>query len=165
MPIPPEVLFDRFFGADNAGNTRNLYRGKHGLSGLEPPELEPLLVEIQAVLIEALNSEPSITDHPSLDPFHVDYVDSAVPNALAFGSDGYAFIGITISLIYAMWDTCFMLFPLRLVDFETLRDWECFDADTGKDSPGDPGVFHTRLQNWKNHDDYKKAFDRTAAGS
>jgi uncharacterized protein YjbI with pentapeptide repeats len=27
-----------------------------------------------------------------------------------------------------------MLFPLRLADFETLRDWECFDADTGKDS-------------------------------
>ena len=25
------------------------------------------------------------------------------------------------------------LFPVRLVDFETLRDWECFDADTGKD--------------------------------
>jgi len=21
------------------------------------------------------------------------------------------------------------LFPVRLVDFETLRDWECFDAD------------------------------------
>lgn len=27
-----------------------------------------------------------------------------------------------------------MLFPVRLADFETLRDWECFDADTGKDS-------------------------------
>ncbi len=27
-----------------------------------------------------------------------------------------------------------MLFPVRLVDFNTLRDWECFDADTGKDT-------------------------------
>jgi hypothetical protein len=27
-----------------------------------------------------------------------------------------------------------MLFPMRLIGFETLRDWECFDADTGKDS-------------------------------
>ena len=25
------------------------------------------------------------------------------------------------------------LFPVRLVDMETLRDWECFDADSGKD--------------------------------
>jgi hypothetical protein len=27
-----------------------------------------------------------------------------------------------------------VLFPVRLVGFETLRNWECFDADTGKDS-------------------------------
>lgn len=27
-----------------------------------------------------------------------------------------------------------VLFPIRLVDFSTLRDWECFDADAGKDS-------------------------------
>jgi len=26
-----------------------------------------------------------------------------------------------------------MLFPVRLVDFRPLRDWECFDADHGKD--------------------------------
>ena len=30
------------------------------------------------------------------------------------------------------------LFPVRLVDIATLRDWECFDADSGKDrSPAD----------------------------
>ena len=27
-----------------------------------------------------------------------------------------------------------VLFPVRLVGFEALRDWECFDADTG--APG-----------------------------
>jgi hypothetical protein len=27
-----------------------------------------------------------------------------------------------------------VLFPIRLAPFATLRDWECFDADTGKDS-------------------------------
>jgi hypothetical protein len=31
-----------------------------------------------------------------------------------------------------------MLFPLRLVDFETLRDWERFDVDTGNDSARPP---------------------------
>jgi hypothetical protein len=25
------------------------------------------------------------------------------------------------------------LFPIRLVDWETIREWECFDADTGKE--------------------------------
>ncbi|PYV49823.1 MAG: hypothetical protein DMG92_09865, partial [Acidobacteria bacterium] len=25
------------------------------------------------------------------------------------------------------------LFPIRLVDFETIQSWECFDADSGKD--------------------------------
>ena len=25
------------------------------------------------------------------------------------------------------------LFPIRPTDFETLRDWTCFDADNGKD--------------------------------
>ena len=28
------------------------------------------------------------------------------------------------------------LFPIRLVDFDTICDWECFDADTGKDLGG-----------------------------
>jgi hypothetical protein len=30
-----------------------------------------------------------------------------------------------------------VLFSVRLVGFETLRDWECFDGDTGKDSARD----------------------------
>jgi hypothetical protein len=32
-----------------------------------------------------------------------------------------------------------VLFPVRLVGFERLRDWECFDADTGKDSAAPRG--------------------------
>jgi hypothetical protein len=27
-----------------------------------------------------------------------------------------------------------VLFPIRLASFEAIRDWECFDADAGKDS-------------------------------
>lgn len=54
-----------------------------------------------------------------------------------------------------------MLFPLRLVDFETLRDWECFDADTGKDSAREIREFFIPdFSNWKDHDSYKEAFDR-----
>ena len=55
-----------------------------------------------------------------------------------------------------------MLFPLRLVDFATLRDWECFDADTGKDSAREiREYFIPDFSRWKtDHDAYTQAFDR-----
>lgn len=54
-----------------------------------------------------------------------------------------------------------MLFPLRLVDFATLRDWECFDADTGKDSAREiREYFIPNFSNCKNHDAYQAAFQR-----
>lgn len=54
-----------------------------------------------------------------------------------------------------------MLFPVRLVEFEALRDWECFDADTGKDSAREiREYFIPDFSNWKDHNSYKGAFDR-----
>lgn len=54
-----------------------------------------------------------------------------------------------------------VLFPIHLCSFETLRDWECFDADTGKDSAREiREYFIPDFSNWKNHDAYKLAFDR-----
>ena len=54
-----------------------------------------------------------------------------------------------------------ILFPLRLVSFETIRDWECFDADTGKDSAREVReYFIPDFSDWKNHDEYQKAFVR-----
>jgi hypothetical protein len=54
-----------------------------------------------------------------------------------------------------------VLFPIRLCSFETLRDWECFDADTGKDSAREiREYFIPDFSNWKDHDAYRKAFDR-----
>ena len=55
-----------------------------------------------------------------------------------------------------------MLFPVRLVDFETLRNWECFDADTGKDSAREiREYFIPDFSQWKTaHDAYARAFDR-----
>jgi len=51
-----------------------------------------------------------------------------------------------------------VLFPIRLAPFETLRDWECFDADTGKDSPARFASISSRLQQLKNHDPIRKPF-------
>jgi uncharacterized protein YjbI with pentapeptide repeats len=53
------------------------------------------------------------------------------------------------------------LFPVRLVDFETLRDWECFDADSGKDLAVElREYFIPDFSNWEDHDQFEAAFDR-----
>ena len=53
------------------------------------------------------------------------------------------------------------LFPIRLAPFETLRDWECFDADTGKDSAREiREYFIPDFSKWKDHDSYLEAFTR-----
>ena len=54
-----------------------------------------------------------------------------------------------------------VLFPVRLVDFETLKSWECFDADTGKDFAREiREYFIPDFSDWKNHDSYQTAFQR-----
>jgi hypothetical protein len=58
-----------------------------------------------------------------------------------------------------------VLFPVRLVGFERLRDWECFDGDTGKDSAREiREYFIPDFSNWKDHDSYQKAFQRLVRG-
>ena len=54
-----------------------------------------------------------------------------------------------------------VLFPVRLVDFEMLKNWESFDADTGKDSAREiREYFIPDFSDWKNHDSYQRAFQR-----
>jgi hypothetical protein len=54
-----------------------------------------------------------------------------------------------------------VLFPLALVSFESLLDWECFDADAGKDSAREiREYFIPDFSQWKNRASYQKAFDR-----
>lgn len=53
------------------------------------------------------------------------------------------------------------LFPVRLVDFQTLTDWECFDADGGKDLAVEVReYFIPDFSNWKNHDSFEAGFAR-----
>jgi hypothetical protein len=53
------------------------------------------------------------------------------------------------------------LFPIRLVDWETIRNWKCFDADTGKDLAVEVReYFVSDFSHWKDHDSYHQAFDR-----
>lgn len=53
------------------------------------------------------------------------------------------------------------LFPIRLVDMKTLREWECLDSDTGEDLAEEVRKYHIPdFSNWKNHDAFETAFAR-----
>lgn len=53
------------------------------------------------------------------------------------------------------------LFPIRLVDYETLLAWECFDADTGEDLASEVRqYFIPDFSNWREHDSFERAFER-----
>jgi len=48
---------------------------------------------------------------------------------------------------------------MRLVDMETMRDWECFDADSGKDLAVElREYFIPDFSQWKDHDSFEAAF-------
>ena len=51
--------------------------------------------------------------------------------------------------------------PIRLVSFDAIRTWECFDADTGKDSAREIREFFIPdFSDWKNREAYRVAFQR-----
>jgi hypothetical protein len=53
------------------------------------------------------------------------------------------------------------LFPIRLTDIETLRSWECFDADTGRDIAVEiREYFIPDFSNWRQQNDFENAFHR-----
>jgi hypothetical protein len=58
-----------------------------------------------------------------------------------------------------------MLFPIRLVHFDRLRDWQCFDADTGKDSAREIREYYVPdFSTWKtDHDAYKRELEKIVA--
>jgi hypothetical protein len=118
MAVHPEILFDRYFQEKypykpplrpEKDSDRRPYRGRHDLSGL-PPMVQEQLRDIQAILNEALrNEKQGVLEHVDHPPFHVDYVDSSIPNALAFRYEGYSFIAITIPLIHSISEMCLRL--------------------------------------------------------
>ena len=55
-----------------------------------------------------------------------------------------------------------ILFPIRLGDFERIKNWKCFDVDTGKDSAREiREYFIPDFSTWKtDHDTYQKTIDK-----
>lgn len=110
MPLTPERTFDLYFNDGRSRQSRP-YRGRARLDQLRGRTLPPnLLIDIRHMLNESLSLEKKdIREHVPHDPFHLDYIDSDLPNALAFCYLGYAFIGITIPLTTMLWDICRLL--------------------------------------------------------
>lgn len=108
--IPPEVVFHRFFRSKELSPTgRQDYKGKKDLDVLQPA-VRSLLASIQEVLNEALrNEKTNIPEHVNHPPFHFDFVDSTIPNALAFRFEDFSFIGITMPLVNMLLDACVRL--------------------------------------------------------
>ena len=53
------------------------------------------------------------------------------------------------------------LFPVRLVSYETLRDWECLDSDGGKDLAIElREYFIPDFSRWEEHDTFEVSFAR-----
>lgn len=51
------------------------------------------------------------------------------------------------------------LFPIRLVDFEAIQKWECFDADSGKDLAVELREYYIPdFSNWKDRDSFEREF-------
>jgi hypothetical protein len=54
-----------------------------------------------------------------------------------------------------------VLFPIRLVSLEAIRVWECFDADTGKDSAKEIREYHIPdFSKWEDPGQYMLNFDQ-----
>lgn len=53
------------------------------------------------------------------------------------------------------------LFPIRLVDFQNIQEWRCFDAEVGKDLAVEVReYFIPDFSNWKDHDSFEEAAKR-----
>jgi hypothetical protein len=54
-----------------------------------------------------------------------------------------------------------ILFPVRLCSFEAIRDWQCFDADSGKDLAREiREYFIPDFSKWEDDAAFDSAFDR-----
>jgi len=51
------------------------------------------------------------------------------------------------------------LFPIRLCSIKKIKEWTCFDSDTGKDLAVEVREYHIPdFSNWKDHDAFESAF-------
>jgi hypothetical protein len=111
MPSAPEDAFHNCLQRCDDGVVRDgmfvrSYRGRQELAELE---LMSLLATIKTTMNVALAGRKRLAEHFDDLPFHFDYIESDLSNALAFRDDSYAFIGVTIPLVTQMLETSAVL--------------------------------------------------------
>jgi len=105
VPIPAEVIFDRFFRSDRISlDDRKRYTGKLDLDRLDEGP-RSLLIKIQTAFNEALENQDGVFPDGRQRIFHFDYVEATVPNALVFEYEDHCFIGVTGPFIQLLWQT------------------------------------------------------------
>jgi hypothetical protein len=110
MPTPPEVAFDRFLRNTLSPSQRQIYKGKLDLDTIShPPGMREMLVAFQEGFLQMLRDTPERADHVAHPPIYFDYIDAAVPNALAFRDEDFSYVGITLPLILELFDSCVLL--------------------------------------------------------
>jgi hypothetical protein len=98
---PPEVILDRYLKATfHNGEFRKL-----DIEKVEPPSLRKTLYALQYVTNEDLRMENSNAsggvEHP---PFHFDYLEAPIKNALAIPLESYWFIVVGLPMVEAVLD-------------------------------------------------------------
>jgi hypothetical protein len=112
MPTPPEVIFDRYIRNCLPLVMRESYKGRLDLEIdllSEYPEMRDILVAVQEGAQQQLRDTPEKPGEVPFQPIHLDFINSADVNAMAFRYEGFSFIGITLGLVVKLLKTCVQL--------------------------------------------------------
>jgi hypothetical protein len=99
MPVPAEIVFDRYFRNKATYEERKSYFARMDLDQL-PQEAAAMLATVQSAINSAYAQQGMRVlargQHPKL---HFDFIQASATNAVAFEDEGYAFVGFTMPLV------------------------------------------------------------------
>jgi hypothetical protein len=121
MALGPAEAFDNYVRENSEFVTRDglrmpVFRGRRNLAELQREDHRSLLTKLRNGFNEGLAQRKRVPEHIDDLPFYLDYIDSDFSNAVAFRDDSYAFIGITVPLMYELLKIC-----ARLSESEPIR--------------------------------------------
>lgn len=119
--MAPAEAFDNYVRENSDFVTRDgwrvpVYRGRQNVAELQREDLRSLFTILQIGFNEGLAQRKRVPEHIDDLPFYLDYIDSDYGNAVAFRDDSYAFIGVTVALMYELLEIC-----ARLGESEAIR--------------------------------------------
>lgn len=107
---PPEVVFDRHFRNKISLEEQKVYQRKVDLDLIEHEPTRLLLHDVQIAINKAYAAQRfRIASQEYLRGIHFDYIQSPIPNAIAFQDEGIAFVGFTIPMLDSIGAVCKLL--------------------------------------------------------